>query len=480
MKYPRASQLLIGAVIWSWLCISIAARSVTTIAQFDGTDGLTPKDSLIQGIDGDFYGTAYYGGAHSGGTVFKVSPSGELTAVYSFCSKRQCRDGSGPESSLLLSTNGEFYGTTFWGGNGMGGTTFKMNSKGKVSTLMKFSTPSSPDGLVQGSDGNFYGTTYWGGNGGGCLPGYVSCGTVFRMTPAGNVSTLYGFCSQLNCVDGGLPWAGLIQGSDGYFYGTTYGGGANCEGVGSLGCGTVFKVAFDGSLTTLYSFCSEANCADGAWPIAGLVQGTDGNYYGSTPAGGNGEEGTIFRIAPDGQFDTLYSFCSEPSCADGESPSGSLIQGTDGSFYGVTAGGGLNNSGTIFQFTSGFALNTLYSFCSQPNCADGDQPSGGLLQGTDGNFYGTTSSTVFRLSMGLPPFVSTQPTYGDIGSKVVILGSNLLGASAVSFNGSPAKFKVLSTTEISTKVPGGASSGFIAVTTPKGILYSKLPFSVTP
>ena len=169
------------------------------------------------------------------------------------------------------------------------------------------------------------------------------------------------------------PEAGLVQGSDGNFYGTTYVGGAN-------GDGTVFKTTPSGTLTTLYSFAG----SDGDTPVAGLVQSRDGNFYGTTSAGGVNDGGTVFKITPSGTLTTLYSFAGNGS--DGANPFAELVQGSDGNFYGTTLSGGENNDGTVFKITPSGTLTTLYSFAG----SDGDQAYAGLVQGSDGNFYGTT------------------------------------------------------------------------------------------
>src|SRR5208283_2998704 len=156
--------------------------------------------------------------------------------------------------------------------------------------------------LIQGTDGNGYGTTYGGGLNGD--------GTVFQVTPGGTLTTIYSFCSQTNCTDGVFPFAGLVQ-FGGNFYGTTLRGGAS--GAGPVGAGTVFQVTPGGQLTTLHSFCSQTNCADGAYPFAGLVQ-FNGNLYGTTAYGGANGRGTVFEVTPAGQFTTLYSFCAQANC----------------------------------------------------------------------------------------------------------------------------------------------------------------------
>ena len=211
---------------------------------------------------------------------------------------------------------------------------------------------------MQAADGNFYGTTVEGGPHG--------AGTVFKITAAGKLTTLYSFCSQANCPDGDQVYAGPVQGRDGNFYGTTWAGGdPNCYG----GCGTIFKITPTGTLTTLYRFCTQTGCPDGAFVAAGLVQATDGSFYGTTAGGGGlSGNGTVFKITAAGKLTTLYSFCSQANCADGGDPVGGLVQATDGNFYGTTEVGANNSCngsagcGTIFQITPAGTPTTLHSF----------------------------------------------------------------------------------------------------------------------
>jgi len=315
--------------------------TLTTLYNFcsepDCTDGSAPYAGLMQGTDGDFYGTTSSGGANTNweycrsgcGTVFRISPSGALKTLYSFCAQSACSDGLVPIGGLLQATNGDFYGTTSGGGAKGGGTVFKITPGGTLTTLHAFCliSPGCTDGtgptggLVEATDGSFYGTT----------SGDISAGTVFKITPAGKLTTLYTFDS----ASGVNPQAGLIQALDGDFYGTTFNGGAE-------GCchGTVFKITPGGVLTVLHSFCSESHCADGENPYAGLVQATDGSFYGATTIGGAKGGGTVFKITPTGTLTTLYSFCSQSNCADGNQPWAGLVQGTDGDFYGTTYFGG--------------------------------------------------------------------------------------------------------------------------------------------
>jgi uncharacterized repeat protein (TIGR03803 family) len=221
--------------------------------------------------------------------------------------------------------------------------------------------------LVLGADGNFYGTTEEGGANQG--------GTIFQITPSGTLTTLYSFCAQMSaegiCAEGLYPTAGLVQTLSGSFYGTTSTGGSNLCG-GPEGCGTIFTITASGVLTTIYTFCSEpVACTDGYAPTARLVVGTDGNLYGTTSQGGAQGGGTVFRITPLGALTTLYTFCQQSGCTDGAN-GGVMIQGRDGNFYGTTSVGGTNvcsttgtGCGTVFRMTPSGALTTLYSFCSE-------------------------------------------------------------------------------------------------------------------
>ena len=420
------------------------AQTLTTLHAFAGypSDGGTPNAGLAQATDGNFYGTTYAGGTSGNcqggcGTVFRITPGGTLTTLHSF----DFYDGASPSAALVQGTDGNIYGTTYGGGaNQYYGTVFKITLSGTFTSLYSFCAQANCvdgampyAGLVRASDGNFYGTTLEGGSHTGCSLGSGSCGTVFRITPGGTLTTLYNFCAQPGCTDGGNPYAGLVQASDGNFYGTTFERGAN-------GYGTVFKITAAGTLTALYSFCSQTNCADGQYPYAGLVQATDGNFYGSTSAGGGGayhQGGTVFKITPSGSLTTIYNFCSQPNCTDGDSSVARLVQASDGTFYGTTLHGGaycVQNSGcgTVFKITPSGTLTTLHSF----DDSDGKAPFAGLVQATDGNFYGTTAyganpactaglggcGTVFRLS-GPPPSTTTvtsSPNPSTFGQQVTI------------------------------------------------------------
>jgi len=295
-------------------------------------------------------------------------------------------DGSLPAGSLVQGLDGSLYGLTDSGGANCApygcGTVFKISSGGNLTTIYNF-CPSYPNcsdgslpigGLVLASDRNFYGTTESGGS--NCMPG-LTCGTVFKITPEGALTTLHIFEGG----DGGFPQGALVQGTDGNLYGTTSGGG-NTNGCYN-GCGTVFKITPQGAFTLLHSFDS----TDGAFPADSLVQATNGNFYGTAEGGGTRGGGTVFEITSNGILTTLHNFESYPTPAD---PFAGLVQATDGNFYGTTWKGGPRGDGTAFKITTGGKLTTLHSFCSH-GCSDGAFPVAGLVQGTDGNFYGTAS-----------------------------------------------------------------------------------------
>jgi uncharacterized repeat protein (TIGR03803 family) len=484
-------------VLCAMTVIALPAQTFTSLFSFDGAYGIEPFGALVQATNGDLYGTTLYGGvnctqsqAGSCGTVFKITPSGTLTTLYSFCSKGvypDCTDGNASRGGLIQATNGDLYGTTGFGGAYGGGTIFRMTPSGMLTTLYSFCSLSScadgsgPNGLVQATNGDLYGTT----SGGGINGNY---GTVFKITPSGTLATLYNFCSQANCADGDYPSV-LVQATSGDFYGTTGGVGAYRYN------GTVFKITPSGTLTTLYTFCTDSSC-EYATELDGLIQAADGDLYGTTSEGGDGINGagTVFRITPRGALRTLHNFsCSPKYCPDGGHPPGALVQATDGNLYGTTLQGGANGEGTVFQITPSGTLTALYSFCAQTNCADGATPIAGLVQATNGDFYGTTSiggsssacgepgcGTVFSLSLGLDPFVKTLPIAGVVGEAVRILGYELTGATSVTFNGIPATFTVVSSTEITTTVPTGATTGSVQVVTPSGMLSSNVSFGVVP
>jgi uncharacterized repeat protein (TIGR03803 family) len=302
-----------------------------------GADGGIPT-GLVKGLGNQIYGTSYVGGSNpfcpGCGTVFKILSGGKLTTLFSFSS---FGDGAHPLGGLVLGSDREFYGTTLGGPLSVYGTVYKITARGDVTPLWQFSggidggAPVAPP--VEGDDGNFYGTTLGGP--------HSIYGTIFVITPAGALKPLYSFTGG---GDGGGP-SGLVLGSDGNFYGTTAYGGTNVN----IGFGTVFKVSPAGTLTTLHRF----NGADGRTPFAELAQGSDGDFYGTTEAGGASDRGTVFKISPAGTFTTLHNFGG----LDGSTPEGPVVQGRDGNFYGTTASGGTSTNcgsagcGTVFRLS---------------------------------------------------------------------------------------------------------------------------------
>jgi uncharacterized repeat protein (TIGR03803 family) len=448
-----------------------------TLVNFSGTNGANPGRPPIQGTDGNFYGTAGSGGANGAGVLFKMTPSGALALLYSFCPQTGCADGSGP-GALGLGMDGNFYGETTAGGAFGHGTLFTFTGSGTPTTLHSFdgTDGASPgDRMVQVGNGNFYGTTFYGGNLRECFG--IGCGTVFKMTPSGTLTTLYDFCRKSGCADGAVLYDALKQGPDGNYYGTTWAGGT---GNG----GTIFQITPTGTLTTLYSFCviNYPFCGDGSNPIA-LVLNADGNFYGTTAYGGANGEGSVFTVSLIGTLTTIYSFCAQIACTDGANPRDGLVLGSNGNFYGATYYGGTHNQGTLFQITGAGVLTTLHSF----DGTDGRYPIQHLFQATNGAFYGITDNggssgdgTIFSLSIGLGPLVETAPTSGKVGTKVIILGNKLKGTTSVTFNGTAAAFKVVSGTEIKTTVPSGATTGQVQVKTPRDTLTSNVNFLIVP
>jgi uncharacterized repeat protein (TIGR03803 family) len=370
------------------LCLAVPAavhaQTLTTLHSFgSGTDGQLPITQLVQKVhrpvqhsNGNFYGTTPQGGAFGTGTVYQLTPAGVETTLYSFCSigGSACTDGQSPVASLAIGSDGNLYGTTIAGGAHGLGTVFKITTTGALTTLYSFggSDGANPQGaLVLGSDGNFYGTTYNGGAN--------NDGTVFKITCGGSLTTLHSF----NGTDGLNPEGDLLKARDGNFNGATFSDSVNSGG-------TVFEVTPAGALTTLYTFCSATNCTDGQGPLVPLVQDSEGDIYGTTANGGANQSGTLFVIEESGlrETTTLYNFCSQAGCADGANPvAGPLLAG-DGNLYGTTLdGGNSTGDGTVYQITPKGILTALYSF-SGP---DGATPEGALIQGTNGIFYGTTA-----------------------------------------------------------------------------------------
>jgi uncharacterized repeat protein (TIGR03803 family) len=388
VKIAKTFSAIPGVLMSGFVALQVqAAVSFTNLVSFNQTNGALPNAGLIQGKDGNFYGTTVSGGPGGGGTMFQMTPSGAITNLVSF----NGTNGASPRAGLVQVLDGSFYGTTYIGGSNNAGTVFQVATDGTLTTLVTFANAGGAypiAGLIQGGDGNFYGTTAIGGTNG--------YGTAFQVMTNGALATLVSF--DINGTNGASPYAGLLQGNDGGLYGTTYQGGTS-------GYGTIFKLTTNGTFTSLYSF---NGTNDGGNPYAGLVQGSDGNFYGTTFNGGTNGYGTVFEFATNGVLTTLVSFGN----TNGAYPQAGVIQGSDGNFYGTTTAGGAytnqygSGDGTIFKLGTNGTLTTLVSF----DGTNGASPEGGLVQTVDGSFYGTTANggtngygTIFRLSVIVPP-----------------------------------------------------------------------------
>jgi uncharacterized repeat protein (TIGR03803 family) len=455
-----------AALILTTLMLMVAAATRVATAQtytdlfnFAGYNGSFPVGTLAQGREGDLYGTAPEGGKNGYecghyvgcGVVFRVSPSGKSKVLYKFDGV----DGRSPYSGLTLGTDGTFYGTTTWGGTNGYGIIFKITHSGGLTTLHTFT--GGTDGAypyaspIQGADDNFYGTT--------------NSGTAYKITPSGV------FTSLASIPSGSA--APLLQAIDGNFYGTTGGGGKYNQG-------TVFEITPKGIVKIVYNFGGKRGFGPGP-----LTLGNDGNLYGTTYEGGSTNQGVVFKLTPQGAITVLHNFRDPNYPNDGYYGTGALqgglVQATDGNFYGATYRGGTLGYGVIFQITQAGVYSIPYNF-------DGTHGGVGmgLVQHTNGKIYGlvgggtNNKGVVYSLDMELGPFVSLLSASGKVGKTIEVLGQGFTGTTAVSFNGTPATFKVVSDTYLTATVPSRATTGAVTVTTPGGTLTSNKPFRITP
>lgn len=340
--------------------------------------GNGPLGNLVRGADGALYGTTYQGGTYGYGTIFKISVTGALKVLKHF---DLTNDGGYPKGSLLLAKDGNFYGYASSGSINNGGAIFKLTPAGIYTIIRSLSVNTDggrPQGtLVQATDGNFYGMNYAGG-----LNGY---GTIFRLTPTG----VYTVLKVLSKTDGGNPYGSLIQAKDGNLYGMNYWGGAT-------GYGTIFRITLTGTYTILRSL---APLTDGSYPYGDLLQANDGFLYGMANGGGANSNGTIFKISTAGVFTLIRSLNTS---TDGGNPAGNLVQATDGNFYGITRYTSGGTHGGIFKLTTAGVYTVIKKF---DLATTGGYPYGSLLQNTDGYFYGMTNQggsnfygTVFKVN----------------------------------------------------------------------------------
>jgi uncharacterized repeat protein (TIGR03803 family) len=476
--------------------------TVKTLRSLSVTDGTVPSAGLVQASDGYLYGTTAAGGAKGDGTIYRISTGGSFAVLHTFAGT----DGADSTAPLIQATDGNLYGTAQNGGSGGFGTAFQMTPSGQFTLLHQFQgadgqTPVG--GLLEASDGNLYGTTATGS-------GTVSYGTCFRLTLAGQLTTIY----KLVNTTAYQPRATLIQGTDGMLYGTAAAGGA-------FGDGSIFRITTAGQATVLYSFvqstgfglysglyqASDGNLytmtfyggpypntfyaygvicrittdgqttpvhpfdgGEGYYPYGALVQAADGNLYGATGGGGDHGIGTLFRTTLDGHLTILHSF----DFTDGNFPVGPFVVGKDGALYGATLyngpGSGASTShGTIFRITTGGSFQTVYGFNQQ---AQGIEPRGALILAKDGNFYGTTfgggtnnMGVVFRMTPAgqLTALASFDQSTGYTNPDAAVGGSGVVQASDGNFYG--------------TNTEGGKGNGTIYRVTPSGQITAVYMFS---
>jgi uncharacterized repeat protein (TIGR03803 family) len=335
-------------------------------------DGANPSAPLMQGLDGNLYGTSEDGGSAYQGTIIRVSLAGALTNLYSFIAPNNgvtgvntSGDGEYPLGGLVQTLNSNFFGTTWQGGPSGYGTLFRVTNSSTVTYLDSFTGSQGAfpeDTLVQGTDGNFYGTAFEGGS--------IGYGSIFRMSPSGTVTLLYSFAAA---GDGANPVAGLIQGSDGNFYGTTI-------AAGTFGYGTAFSLNPN---TLVFTTVATFDSINGGTPYGGLIQASNGLFYGTTSEGGANGNGTVYSLSTNTGVTTLFSF---DYFTNGGFCVASLTQGTDGNLYGVTSDGGIGGQGTAFSITTNGSLTTLVWFDGY----NGSAPQAALLQASNGSFYGST------------------------------------------------------------------------------------------
>lgn len=455
-------------VILGVIAAPASAQTYSELISFDGNTAAGPLAPLTQGVDGDLYGMTAYGGTGDCrgneigcGVIFKITHDGKFDILYNF----QASDPGLPAYNLSLANNGSLYGIA----TGGDGNIFSVTPEGAFSVVYEFKGANDAGyypygGLTLGADGNFYGTTYYGGMPSNSCPN--GCGTIYEMTPSGGFTTLYSFCPQNYCPDGEYPAGPLAQGFDGNFYGTTTYGGLYKDG-------TIFKITPKGRFTLLYTFENFSSAP-------GLILGNDGNFYGAEYDGDR-----LYRITPQGVLTELPPFAG----AGTDLPT----VGSDGNLYWSEQGGAEHGLGGLFEMAPTGNPSTLYSFSGYPN--DGSYPDVSLVQATNGTFYGTTFTggsspcnygsypgcgTVFSLDMGLDPFVTFVRRAARVGRQVKILGQGFEGTTDVSFNGTSATFTVKSQTLLEATVPSGATSGPVTVTTPSGNLTSNVAFIVIP
>jgi uncharacterized repeat protein (TIGR03803 family) len=449
------SRLLL-AVLISFSAAFVQAQTFTVLHNFNETDGCCSSypGMMVQGRDGNIYGTTLQGGTYLYGNVFKMTPAGVVTSIHSF----DLTHGGYPESGLSLGLDGNFYGATYQGGVNHYGTLFKITPTGTFTEIYDFTNtndgayPKAPP--VQAQDGNLYGTT---GNG--------TVAVLYKLTTAGVFTVIQTIAAQ--------TYSPLLLGVDGNLYGMTlYGGKYNG--------GTVFQFSpATKVLKTIFNFDTEYS------PTGPLMQGLDGALYGTVSTGGTGDGGAVFRLTTGGVYKVVYNF-SVTGTADGRHPTAGVVQGSDKMLYGVTEAGGANGLGTLFKVSiTGSGFKNIHDFAT----ATGDTPTSALLLHTNGKIYGQTShggthvsdGVVFSLDAGLKPFVRPVVIHAaKVGGAVQLLGQNFKTATAVLFGSTAATTTVTSNTFMTATPTAGSTTALITVDEPSGNLTTQVNFKIIP
>lgn len=479
------NYLKLIAIVFLSNSLAAYALTFTTLHDLVGTEGESPHGQLVQGRDGNLYGTTSPG--KLSGKAFKITPTGAYKVLHSF----NPAPGSPPPalSVLTLGLDGNFYGTTTTSNaNTAGGTLFKMTPAGAVTVLHQFGTVINdgysidngilrPTPPVQTADGTLYGTTTSGGQSG--------VGIVYKLTTTGNYSIIHHFVFGVN--DGSRPSAPLVVGNDGNLYGTTTIGGKP-----SASSGTVFRISPNGAIKILHSF--DPSIDGGHQPQAPLVKGTDGSFYGTTFGRGDlNQQGNIFKITPIGAYSNLHDLDFFHDVTDGAYPNAGLVQASNGIFYGATSRGGVppglfaDDAGVVFNITRLGIYDVTHTF---DKAVDGARPIYSLVQHTNGKLYGTTqfsktglnpsgNGSIFSLDVGARAFVLAQPNSGIAGGKVGLFG-NFTGSTGVTFNGVPASVTGTSSTFRTVTIPAGPATGLIKINKPTGSISGFNTFFVQP
>ena len=453
------------------------AQTPTVLHSFnDGTqDACAPRGNIVQGRDGNMYGggAACGAGGSGGGAIYKISPAGVESVFFNFPQGWTNCGGAG----LTLGNDGNFYSVCEGGNPATGmGSIFRLTPAGVFTDLHDF-TGANGDSLpvyppIQGVDGNFYGVT---GN------EVQVCGNIYKLTPAGVYTNLHTFVfNNSECHS-----SNLVQASDGNLYGTL----ANCTLPNSVGC--VYRISTAGVYKEIHSFAF----ATGQVPCTGLIQGKDGKLYGATQQGAADGNGNIYKMTTAGVATDVHDFnnATDASCVNNVGPPVDLLQVADGSFYGVNPAYGPNGNGSIYKLTS---AGVFSAFLFPNPSVDGQLPSSTLIQNTNGLLYGTTpgggnpascpsgcQGTFFSVATGDAPFVSLEPTQktGFVGARVGMFGQGFSGASVVKFGGVAAKSVTLSgSTYLTAVVPAGAHTGAVTVTTGTTTRTSPQTYKVKP